>query len=92
MGIGGEAVRIQIDIDESGEQVLAGIKQTTGVTTYKDIFNNAITLFEWAVRQRLEGRVIASLDERTKKYKELTMPAMEEAVRRANLAPVTASR
>lgn len=79
-------MRIQIDIDETGEQVLSSIKQATGLSTYKDIFNNAITLFEWAIRQRAEGRVISSLDERTKRYKEMTMPALEESVRRANMA------
>ncbi len=79
-------MRIQIEIDETGSQVLDRIKQSTGVNTYKDIFNNAITLFEWAIRQREEGRVIASLDERTKKYREMTMPALEEAVRRSKAA------
>jgi len=79
-------MRIQIDIDESGERVLSSIKRSTGLTTYKDIFNNSIALFEWAIRQRSEGRVIASLDERTKRYKEMTMPALEESVRRASLA------
>ncbi|MFZ0814760.1 MAG: hypothetical protein WAM78_04535 [Candidatus Sulfotelmatobacter sp.] len=76
-------MRIQIEVDENGTQLLDSIKQATGVTTYKDIFNNGITLFEWAIRQRIEGRVIASLDERTKRYKEMTMPALEDAVRRA---------
>jgi hypothetical protein len=78
-------MRIQIEIDDTGSDVLDRIKQSTGVTTYKDIFNNAITLFEWAIRQREEGRVIASLDERTKKYKEMTMPALEEAQRRSKV-------
>ncbi len=77
-------MRIQIEVDENGSQVLDSIKQATGISTYKDIFNNAITLFEWAIRQRVEGRVIASLDERTKRYKEMTMPTLEDAVRRAS--------
>jgi hypothetical protein len=76
-------MRIQVEVDENGSQVLDSIKQATGITTYKDIFNNAITLFEWAIRQRVEGRVIASMDERTNRYKEMTMPALEDAVRRA---------
>jgi hypothetical protein len=75
-------MRIQIEVDENGVQVLNAIKQATGLSTYKDIFNNAVTLFEWAIRQRVDGRVIASLDERTKRYKEMTMPALEESVRR----------
>ena len=79
-------MRIQIDTDESGKQLLNSIKQATGLTTHKDVFNSAITLFEWAIRQRTQGRVIASLDERTKRYKEMTMPALEESVRRATQA------
>jgi hypothetical protein len=79
-------MRIQIDVDDNGIQVLNDIKLATGVSTYKDIFNNAITLFEWAIRQRVGGRVIASLDERTKRYKEMTMPALEDAMRRASTA------
>lgn len=82
-------MRIQIDVDDNGVQVLNDIKQATGLTTYKDIFNNAITLFEWAIRQRVGGRVIASLDERTKRYKEMTMPALEDALRRTSSAKPT---
>jgi hypothetical protein len=79
-------MRIQIEVDENGVQVLNAIRQATGLSTYKDIFNNAVTLFEWAIRQRVDGRVIASLDERTKRYKEMTMPALEDAVRRTTTA------
>ncbi len=78
-------MRIQIEVDDNGLQVLNAIRQKTGLTTYKDIFNNAVTLLDWAIRQRIEGRVIASLDERTKGYKEMTMPALEEATRRVTM-------
>jgi hypothetical protein len=76
-------MRIQIDVDDSGIQLLEKIKDATGVSTYKDLFNNAVTLFDWAIRQRAQGRVIASLDEKTKQYREITMPALEEVSRRS---------
>ncbi len=76
-------MRIQIEVDDAGAKLLDDIKQRTGMSTYKDIFSNAITLFEWAVKQRAEGRSIASLDEHSKNYRELQMPTLEEAARRA---------
>jgi len=84
-------MRIQIEVDESGARVLDEIKQSTGLSTYKEIFNNSITLLEWAVKQRIEGRTIASLDERSKNYKELQMPPLEAAARRAK-QPAAAAR
>ena len=79
-------MRIQIEIDEIGIRVLEEIKKKTGLSTYKDIFSNAVTLLEWAAKQRAEGRAVASLDERSKNYRELQMPALEEAARRARIA------
>ena len=79
-------MRIQIEIEDSGAAVFDEIRQASGLVTYKDIFNHAIALFEWALRQRAGGRVSASLDEQTKQYKEMTMPALEEASRRARVA------
>jgi hypothetical protein len=78
-------MRIQIEIDAVGMGVLEDVKQRTGLTTYKDIFNNGVTLLQWAIKQRVEGRVIASLDENTTNYKELTMPVLEEAARRSRV-------
>ncbi len=50
------------------------IKKTSGVKTKKDLINNALTLLEWAVNERLSGRIIAALDEEEMRYKELVMP------------------
>ena len=78
-------MRIQIEVDEAGSRILEEIKQKTGLSTYKEIFNNSVTLLEWAVKQRVQGRAIASLDERSKNYIELQMPTLEEAARRAKV-------
>ena len=47
-----------------------------GIKTKKDLINNALTLFEWAVKEIKEGRKIVSLDEKNKKYKEVFMPCL----------------
>jgi hypothetical protein len=55
----------------------------TEIRTYAELFNNALTLFEWAVNQVKEGRIIAALDESTMKYKELAMPPLEIVAKKA---------
>lgn len=69
-------MRIQIDLDESGEALFNELKVLTGLSQHKDLFNNAITLFDWAVTQRMRGLNVAALDEQNKTYKEVLMPAL----------------
>jgi len=82
-------MRIQLDIDEGGSQLLERLKEQTGLRTHKDLFNNSITILDWAVRQRLSGRIVASLDEATQSYREFDMPALSYAasVRQASPEP-----
>lgn len=79
-------MRIQLDLDEPGVERLNELREKTGIRTYKELFNNAITLLDWAVRQRQEGRIVASLDETNMNYKELQMPALEAAARQSIVA------
>jgi hypothetical protein len=79
-------MRIQLDLDDAGVEVVEGLKEATGSKTHKELFNNAITLLDWAVKQRQDGRIIASLDESNENYRELQMPALENAARQASLA------
>lgn len=76
-------MRIQLDLDEAGVRLLDKLKEATGLRTHKELFNNAVTLFEWAVNQRRDGRIVASLDEVSENYKELQMPVLEYAASQA---------
>ncbi len=69
-------MRIQLDLDDAGIELVDELKQLTGSRTYKDLFNNAITLLDWAVRQRTEGRRITSVDVHDGDCRELVMPAL----------------
>ena len=70
-------VRIQLDMPGDRVKELDELMTETGVVTRKELFNNALTLFEWAVREKKLGNVIASVDEGAKKMKELVMPSLE---------------
>jgi hypothetical protein len=70
-------MRIQIEIDEKGAEFLQTLRKLTGVQTHKELFNNAITILNWAVQQKRAGRTVASLNEQDKNYKELSMPILD---------------
>jgi len=69
--------RIQFELSEDRNKELEALMEKTGIRTKKDLFNNALTLLEWAVKEKRSGRIIASVDEREKKFKEIVMPALE---------------
>jgi hypothetical protein len=76
-------MRIQLDLDDAGVELLEHLKRATGLKTHKELFNTAITLLEWAVNQRQQGRLIASMDEENKNYREVLIPALEYAAKQA---------
>jgi hypothetical protein len=71
-----KVVRVQLDMPEDRVKEIEDIMATTGVSTRKDLFENALTFFEWAVNQRKKGRKIASVDENEECFQELLMPAL----------------
>lgn len=69
--------RIQLDMPEEQVKELDELMKETNITTRKDLFNNALTLFQWAVKAKRAGRIVASLDEETGTAKEILMPVLE---------------
>jgi len=58
------------------------LMKATHLSTKKDLFNYALTLFEWAVDERRCGKLIAALDPKENRYKEILMPPLEAAARK----------
>lgn len=79
--------RVQLDLAAEEVRRMNWIMEACGLDTRKDLFNNAMTLFEWAVDEVVAGRRIASIssdDEKTF----VTMPALRNAeASRAQWAP-----
>lgn len=73
--------RIQFELSEERLNELESLMEETGVRTKKDLFNNALTLLEWAIAERKAGRIIASVDEKENKYKEIVMPVLSAGSR-----------
>ena len=79
-------MRIQLEL--SGEEVkeLKDLMARAGIDTYKDLFNNALTLLEWAVDEAEERRTLASIGPEGERLRELAMPVLDRIVKRRNAA------
>lgn len=69
-------VRIQLELPVEKVQELEELMEQAKISTKKDLINNALTLLEWALNEKKEGRTIASINEKTMSYKELVMPVL----------------
>ncbi|WP_198359953.1 hypothetical protein [Burkholderia ubonensis] len=78
-------VRIQFDVAEDQWEEMKTLMDRCGMETRKELFNNAWALLDWAVRERAQGNVIASINDRTNKIKELEMPIFRRISSTSNL-------
>lgn len=67
---------IQLGFSEEKIEELKDLREKCGLSNWNDFVNNALTLLVWAIRETNKGRVIASIDEKTKRYKEILLPAL----------------
>jgi metal-responsive CopG/Arc/MetJ family transcriptional regulator len=74
--------RIQLELPEERVKELERLMRETGLTTKKDLLNDALTLFEWAVNERKSGRTVASVDDQLQRYREVVMTSLERAARK----------
>ena len=76
-------VRIQIDLAETRVRELEELMRVCDIATKKELFNNALTLLEWAVREVRKGNSIASVNEEEERYRHLEMPVLSNAAARS---------
>jgi len=72
-------MRLQLDLSEERVEALDRLMEETDLSTRKELFNNALSLFEWAVKEVRNGNVIASVNENEGRYRELHIPALSVA-------------
>lgn len=84
-----ENVRVQLDISARQLKELEVLMEVCNLTTKKDLFNNALSILQWAVEESERGNVIASINDSENKIRELTTPALA-AARRYGSARISA--
>ncbi len=75
--------RVQLDFSPNAIERINKAMALCELQTRKELFNNALSLFDWAIEELTKGRIIASLDEDGKHYTKLVMPAFQTASQNA---------
>lgn len=70
-------MKISLEVDEKMAEKIDNLKDTCGLSNKKALMNNALTLLEWAVREKKEGKDIASVKSDNGIVSKLVMPALE---------------
>lgn len=81
--IGGQRVRVQIEMIPERINDLDRLEDATGIGTRRELIDVALSFFEWAVREAQDGRVIASVDEPEGHYVVPPFKPLETAAQRA---------
>lgn len=79
-------MNLQFEISDQEIEKLDEMLKKTNLDSYKDLFNNSLSLFYWAAEQVQNGRVIASVDEGAQKYTEVQMPSLAHITEANKLA------
>lgn len=80
-------MRLQFEVSEEQNKKIETLVKEVGLRTKKDLFNNAITLLNWAVKQYKAGRIIVSIDEQMESYRELAMPIFDNVTEGTDVNP-----
>lgn len=70
-------MNLQFEISEEEVQKLELLMKESGIENLRTLFNNSLTLFQWAVVQIKAGNTIASVDEAAEKYTEVQMDSLK---------------
>jgi metal-responsive CopG/Arc/MetJ family transcriptional regulator len=70
-------LRIQLELPEEQVAALDRLSEDLGIRTRKELFNNALTLLDWAVQERKAGRFIASVDDDQTRLREILLPVLQ---------------
>lgn len=75
-------MNITLELDEAASEVLAELQTLTGLSLSR-IFSCALSVMLWVVRQGMSGRIVASVNESERSYRELELSALTQKRRRA---------
>jgi hypothetical protein len=81
--IGNKERRVQFDLLPERIFELDQLMTFCDLKTRKDLFDNAMTLFEWAVEEVRKGNQIAAYDRKNDHVETVRLPVLENAARRA---------
>lgn len=79
-------MRIQLELPKENVEELRALMKEADIETYKQLFKDALSLLYWSVKEAKKGRIIASVDDQSGKYREVVMPTLQTVAARAAAA------
>jgi len=80
-------VRIQFEMSRQKVRDLDRLMRVTSMRSRRELFDNALTFFEWGVAEIVRGNLVATVDDRAGCYQPMLMPAFVAARRFARSQP-----
>lgn len=74
-------MRLNFEFPEERIKELKELQSEAGLDTMKDLINNALTIFEWAVHETRKGNEIAAVNEAGESYRVLVTPALQKVAK-----------
>jgi hypothetical protein len=78
-----DMARIQVEISPEKLKELEALMAEAGIPTKREFFDLVVGLFKWTVKEVKNNRIIASMDEEHKTYKELYVPAFDTVAKKS---------
>jgi len=69
---------LKLVLNDAEEGEFRQMMEDMGLSSDKELLNNALTFLQWAVGERKKGRDIASLDRENRQYFTARLPALDE--------------
>jgi len=80
--------RVQVELSSDRLAEFDRLMAFCDLKTRKDLFDNSMTLFEWAVEEVRAGNEIASYNRDTDHVEVVRFPVLDNAARRAKSPPI----
>lgn len=77
-----DLIRFQIEMNVDQMRDLERLMALCGLRTKRELFNNALTLLKWAVKEKAKGSSILAMNDANNSFLELEMPCLEAVVAR----------
>ena len=72
-----EVVRLQFDVRRAQLNIIDSLVEICGLSSKKELFNNAMALMKWAVVETQKGRRIASYDPQRDEIEMVALPGLD---------------
>ncbi|MFW7382285.1 MAG: hypothetical protein ACOH5I_26040 [Oligoflexus sp.] len=81
--------RLVFELEPDEFQFFETLLGLTSIKKKIDLFNDALSLFRWAVKEAAKGRYIGSIDDEHKRVERFTTPGLDRVREKAERAGLT---